>query len=112
MVIKAGGERDGEERGDARVSQAIVEYLGKGRSPFPRADDGAVVAFAAGADPEALLARVKALVAEMNAIEVDWSTMGLSAGGRQAQRTIAERHPELGQDALDALYWMFTYNWR
>lgn len=97
---------------DARVSQAIVEYLGKGRSPFPRADDGAVVAFAAGADPEALLARVEALVDEMNAIEVDWSTKGLSEGGREAQRTMAERHPELGQIALDALYWMFTYNWR
>jgi len=97
---------------DARVSQAIVEYLAKGRSPFPKSDEDAVLAFAAGEEPEALLARVKALTEEMMSIKVDWSTKTLSEGGREAQRVMAERHPELGENALEALYWMFTYNWR
>ncbi|NYE21213.1 hypothetical protein [Microbacterium immunditiarum] len=97
---------------DARVSQAIVEYLAKGRSPFPKSDEDAVIAFAGGAEPEALLAHVKGLTGEMMSIEVDWSARTLSEGGREAQRIMAERHPELGQNALEALYWMFTYNWR
>lgn len=96
---------------DERLSQAIIEYLAKGRSPFPKTDEDAVIAFA-GDDAADMLARVRRVVDEMMATEVDWSSNTLSEGGRQAQAQIAARHPELSDDALAALYWMFTYNWR
>lgn len=94
------------------LSEAVVAYLGKGRSPFPRADEDAV---AVDADPEtraALIESARSLVEECLAIAVDWSTSTLPEGGRQAQATMAERHPELSPAALEALYWSFTYNWR
>lgn len=99
---------------DRELSQAIIVYLAKGTSPYPRPDDDAVVAFAADidADAEALVGNVHAIVEECMSIEIDWSTHSLVEGGREAQRVIAERHPEIGADALDALFWMFTYNWR
>jgi hypothetical protein len=97
---------------DSRLSQAVVAYLAKGRSPFPRSDDEAVLEFAGEQGGAELLARVREITAEMMAIPIDWSTHSLVEGGREAQRRIAELHPELGSDALDALYWMFTYNWR
>ena len=96
---------------DDKLSQAIIEYLAKGRSPFPRTDEAAVAAFA-GDEAIDLLARVRAIVDEMMAIEVDWSVSTLSEGGRKAQAQMADRHPELSDDALAALYWAFTYNWR
>lgn len=46
------------------------------------------------------------------AIKIDWADNSLSEGGRAAQQILAARHPELGPEALEALYWMFTYNWR
>ncbi|WP_417554829.1 hypothetical protein [Microbacterium sp.] len=100
-----------EDRG---LSDAIIAYLGKGRSAFPRSDEAAVaeLAGATGVDGAELLARVRSAVDEMMSIQIDWSANTLSQGGREAQRVMAERHAELGQDALEALYWMFTYNWR
>lgn len=99
---------------DRELSQAILEYVGKGRSAFPRSDDDAVVKFAAdtGAEPAVLLAQVVEIASECLAVTIDWSTHTLSEGGDEAERVMAERHPELGRDALKALRWAFTYNWR
>lgn len=101
---------------DRELSQAVIAYLGKGRSPFPRTDDEAVLAFVAEADPEAdgaaMLEQVRALVEECLGIVIDWNTHDLSQGGDEAKREMAARHPELSEDALVALRWMFTYNWR
>ena len=82
---------------------------------YPRkGDEIAVEAVSAlaGDDPETLIARVREIEAETMAVEVDWSTRTLSEGGRVARAAMAERHPELSEAALDALYWAFTYNWR
>lgn len=94
------------------LSDAVIAYLAKGRSPFPRADADAVAPDAAPETREALVAEVTAIVDECLGVPVDWSTMSLQEGGRHAQATVAERHPELSPEALEALYWAFTYNWR
>ncbi|MFP7835050.1 hypothetical protein [Marisediminicola sp. LYQ134] len=97
---------------DRDLTRAIVAYLGKGRSPFPRTDEDAVRALAVGEDAAVLLTRGRAVTDEMMSIKIDWATKTLSEGGREAQEVLVARRPELGQDALEALYWMFTYKWR
>ena len=96
---------------DDRLSRAIIEYLAKGRSSFPKTDEAAVVA-AAGDDAADMVVRVREIVDEMMAIEVDWSESSLSEGARTARATMASQHPELSDEALDALHWMFSYSWR
>lgn len=97
---------------DQELSQAIITYLGKGRSSFPRTDEEAVLALEGDTESSALLEKVVALTAEMMSIEIDWSNHTLPEGGDEALRVMAGRHPELTDDALVALRWMFTYNWR
>ena len=97
---------------DQQLSQAIIAYLGKGRSSFPRTDEEAVLALESETESSALLEKVLAAVAEMMSIEIDWSTHTLPEGGDEAARVMAKRHPELTEEALVALRWMFTYNWR
>ncbi|MGB3437376.1 MAG: hypothetical protein WBA97_01380 [Actinophytocola sp.] len=104
--------REGDIVEDRELSQAIVTYIGKGRSAFPLRDEDAVAASSAGADPSALLAKVRAIVSECMSLEVDWSAHSLVEGGREAERFMAARHPDLGRDALDALSWTFMYDWR
>lgn len=103
---------EGDAVVDEGLSEAVIAYLGKGRSSFPRTDEDAVATLAGAVGRPDLLATVKALVAECLAVPVDWTTRSLSEGGREAQAVMAERHPELSAAALEALYWMFTYNWR
>lgn len=93
------------------LSRAVVEYLAKGRSSFPRSDEHAVAALA-GDDAGSMLARVRGIIDEMLAIEIDWSESSLSEGARTARATMASQHPELSDEALDALHWMFSYSWR
>lgn len=97
---------------DRVLSEAVIAYLGKGRSPFPRTDDEAVLTSVPDADAAAVLEKVHALAEECLSIRIDWSTHDLSQGGDEAKREMAARHPELSDDALVALRWAFTYNWR
>jgi hypothetical protein len=96
---------------DDRLSRAIIEYLAKGRSSFPKTDEAAVVAVA-GNDAADMVVRVREIVDEMMAIEIDWSASSLFEGARTARATMGSRHPELSDEALDALHWMFSYSWR
>lgn len=97
---------------DRDLSQAIILYLAKGRSSFPKSDDAAVIAAASAPEGPALLDRVRRITDECMAIDVDWASHTLVEGGEEARQTMALRHPELSPQALDALRWMFTYNWR
>ena len=97
---------------DTELSDAIVAYLQMENAASPRTDDEAVRAVAVATDPDDLLARVKALVAESLSIEVDWNSLSLADGGRAMAAEMARRHPELDQVALDALAWKFTFDWR
>lgn len=97
---------------DRVLSRAIILYLAKGRSPFPKSDDAAVIAAAHPVDAPALLDRVRRITDECMAIDIDWASHSLVEGGEEARQTMAIRHPELSPEALDALRWMFTYNWR
>lgn len=97
---------------DRDLTHAIVAYLGKGRSPFPGTDEDAVAALVDGEDSAGLLTRVRGVTDEMKSIKIDWADKSLSEGGRATQQILAARHPELGSEALEALYWMFTYDWR
>lgn len=96
---------------DELLSGAVIAHLGKGRSAFPVSDDEAVLRLAGdhGAD---VLQRVSELEDEMMAVGIDWDQFSLTEGDDQARSVLADRHPELSPAALDALRWMFTYNWR
>ncbi|MEV0646349.1 hypothetical protein AB0I28_13895 [Phytomonospora sp. NPDC050363] len=92
---------------DRELSRAVIAHLGSGRPSPPQDSAGPD-----DADSAALSARVRAIVADFWSIEIDWSTHSLVEGGREAERIMAARHPELGGDALEALFQRFTYEWR
>ena len=74
---------------EPRLTRAVVEWTGWGRTPIPARDDARVIArFGHAAGP--------ALAKATRRLEADYSAD--SAEFRM-------RHPELGVDALDALAW-------
>ncbi|WP_149203735.1 hypothetical protein [Actinotalea subterranea] len=97
---------------DEELSAAVVTYFSRGRSSFPKHDPEAVVALAAAWPADALLAAVRALEAEVNAVPIDWSTTDLAGAWHQTSAVMAERHPELTPHAVETLSWAFTYAWR
>lgn len=97
---------------DDELSAGVLAYLQKGTAASPRADEAACAAVATRRDPEVLVTEVQALVQESLSIPVDWDAMSLGDAGRHVAAEMAKRHPELSQEAQEALAWNFTFAWR
>ncbi|WP_430592512.1 hypothetical protein [Humidisolicoccus flavus] len=112
MTEDSAGSRSADEPvSDRQLSEAIVEHLGYRRSAFPRSGAGDVALASTDAACAAELPRVRAIVDECGAIHVDWTIHSLSEGVDQARQAMSRLHPELSDDALDALRWWFTFHW-
>jgi len=101
--------REPVDRIECDISRAVVLVLGYGCASWPQHDEAAL---AREFDPERVadLARqVDALRTEMAAIEIDWASRTLAQGGDDARAEMRARHPELSDEALDALSWAFTF---
>jgi len=97
---------------DDELSAGLLAYLQKGVAASPRADEAACAASATIREPDVLLAEVKGLVRESLSVPVDWDSMSPGDAGHHVVAEMAKRHPELSQDALEALAWNFTFAWR
>jgi hypothetical protein len=97
---------------DSELSRGVIAYLQRGQAASPRADRAAVLATATTTPPEELLQRVEAVVAESLSVAVDWDTLSLGDAGRLAAHETVQRHPDLSDEAAEALAWNFTFAWR
>lgn len=92
-------------------SEAIVLYLGRGLSSFPKPSAARLVN-RFGCRAETILASVEAILEELRRFEPDWSTQTLLRATDEAVRRVARAHPNLSDDALAALRWYFSYGWK
>lgn len=94
------------------ISEAIVIYTGFGRSSFPRArgnDVSARFGAEAGAD---LKQRILALLEELAQPVATPEKRSRKSVTEQAMEQFRPRHPELGEEALKALAWTFSFGMR
>jgi hypothetical protein len=94
----------------SRLSDAVVRYFSRGRSPFPQEDPAAITAL--GPDGAALLEHVRALRSEVYGYEVDSATTDLAGSWDAVVARLSSSHPELSQAAKETLAWAFTYAMR
>jgi hypothetical protein len=94
------------------LSRAVTLLVGYGLVPAPLTDPSRLATAFDPVRSAELAPRAQALIAETAAIEVDWSALSLAEAGRYVEDTMRARHPELGPDALAALAWKWTYDWR
>jgi hypothetical protein len=59
-----------------------------------------------------LATEVLALLQELGKIEVDWSVHMYDSGCKMAREYMRSHHPQLSEDALNALEWKFSWDWR
>ena len=94
------------------LSQAIVVYLGYGSTSYPVADSAKIVEVYGHQKGTALITDVLKLTDEVNQFKIDWSTVSLEMAGKMLRAEIHNRYPFLGDQALDAIVWKFTFDWR
>ena len=94
------------------LSLAVVRFLGYGMATHPDEDPARLVGEFGAQMASTLEPDVRQLLDELNKLKPDWSAHSLVTAGAWAKEEIRRRHPELSQDALDALEWAFTWWWR
>lgn len=97
---------------DQLKSRAIVLYLGNGLGSHPEIRKDLVSdAFAPG-DVDSMISYAESVVAEMNETDVDWTKHDLQSGVKEYRHQVRERHPELDDQAVDALGRAFGFWWK
>lgn len=86
------------------LDRAIVDVTGFGRSTFPHR-------ILDGVDP-ALEPRIRDVLATLDSFSADWDGIDLIDATRKARDHVAAGHPELGEAALDALAWLYSFEMR
>jgi hypothetical protein len=94
------------------LSEAVVVAIGLRTRSSPTRDYAALAGVFGEARAPSLASQVQVLLAELDGLQVDWSRQGLAAAGDEAIHVMSRRHPELTEEALEALGWTFTFSWR
>ncbi len=93
------------------LSRALVIYTGRGASPYPaRSVDRISEYFGIVAAAE-LEAEVTRLDEEFYMLEPA-NDESIDAAADRAVSIFAAHHPDLTKDAIDALRWCYTYDWK
>jgi hypothetical protein len=96
---------------DEQLSEALLIYLGARRLSWPGRDDGAVTE-AYGEEAPRLIASCVAILNEFHSIPVDWASGSEDDVTRRVLSTITAAHPELTEQAVNGLWWEFSYSWK
>jgi hypothetical protein len=109
QVAAGGATSQAEGVIDDELSRAVVAYLRGAGLAWPRRSLDAV-AEAMGADTaERLRPCLERLADETLYWPVDWDRHDLLSAMEVVRSGLADRHPELGSEAVEALVWEFSY---
>jgi hypothetical protein len=97
---------------DASLSTALIVWTGWGQTAWPQRDEQRLASFL-GADSAAeLLPQLRKLEDDFYASNARHTAPDLAAMGRMAAHDFRGLHPEISNDAIEALTWCYTYDYK
>lgn len=95
-----------------QVSTAIIVWTGWGRSSWPTRENDAVTRKFGHAQGSEILDRVLELANDFDRSSARFEYEDLTSMGQHAAADFRARHPDIGEDAVRALAWCYTYDSR
>ena len=96
----------------ALVSQAIVVWTGWGSSSWPSCDDGRLVERFGVDQALDLVPSVRRLTDEFYESDAKYVAADHAEMGEIASRRFHDLHPEISDEAVRALAWCYTYDYK
>jgi hypothetical protein len=96
----------------AEVSEAVVVWSGHGDTSWPARDEARLVDRYGEEGAIRLLPRINALVDEFYESDAYATEPELAAVGDRAAARFRAAHPEISQDAVEALAWCYSWDWK
>jgi hypothetical protein len=97
---------------DAMLTRAIVLWTGWESASWPQRDDDKLVAEYGKEVGLDLVRAVRRLKDDFYRSDARFTAADLIQMGDQAAAEFRARHPELGEDAVRALEWCYTFDYR
>lgn len=97
---------------DRELSEAIVAWTGWGRVPFPTRSEERVVDIVGPERTVDVIEAVRRMEADFFRSEARLVVADLAEMGRRAADEFRTRHPEVSDDAVDALRWCYMYAYK
>ncbi|MDE0547408.1 hypothetical protein [Microbacterium sp. C7(2022)] len=97
---------------DEELSFAVVTWTGWGRASFPARDDDLLTATFGFARAIDLLPQVHELEEDFFRSNAHITAPDLQSMGGQAADEFRSAHPEVTEDAVQALAWCYTYDYK
>jgi hypothetical protein len=91
-----------------KLDTVLRAFVSWGRSPYPVECPECVGKLVGPDEAKAALARVYAVMADLDAIIPDWTRHDLAQAAQYAARQVADAHPEIGPDGIAALIWTYS----
>lgn len=94
------------------INEAIIIYTGYGKSSFPRARSNDLIVRFGSEEGGALKDRILQLFEELQQPAALPEKRSRKSVTEQTMELFRPRHPELGEDAVRALAWTFSFGMR
>lgn len=91
------------------LSTAIILWTGWGRATWPVCNESGIYQQFGADVADALSPRIRAIYEEFFQSDAKNTVAGLNEMGERAAAEFRSRHPEISDDAIEALAWCYTY---
>lgn len=100
------------KKSDNDLSEALILYVGWKVSRSPRMDASVVAVRFGQSSGDRLLEVISKIFQDVNTVSIDWSKETLITAGQIARDYAHHLYPGLSEEALKALEWKYTFDWR
>ena len=94
------------------LSTAIVVWTGWGKRPWPSRDQALLIDRFGASAAEILLPQIRRLEQEFYASDARYFAADLVSMGEAAGAEFRRNHPEISEEAIEALAWCYTYDYK
>lgn len=94
------------------LSRAIVVWTGWGRASSPRREDAAVIREFGESESTEILAAIRQLEGDFYESTAALTIPDLVAATDTAAQEFRDQHPGLSEDAVQALAWCYSYDFK
>jgi hypothetical protein len=96
----------------SNLSEALLIYVGWNTNRSPCSNELQVIDKFGDINGNSLIEDIQAIFHEVSLIPIDWSRNTLVSAGQIARNHAHNKYPDLSEDALKAVEWKFTFDWR
>jgi hypothetical protein len=94
------------------VSQAIVIWTGWGQTAWPARDEARLVQHLGSETAAEIFPCIRELEADFYASDARFTAADLKEMGDKAAVHFRKAHPEISEDAVEALAWCYTWDYK